>query len=207
MLLDQATTRSYNLRYRVCELHLRAEAVKVKGLTQRYCQARHLGNWEKTQPPLFPPFHAPAPLRLTRAPAQKCSRFHELSSFNGAMRTCATKLKLQLDRRRGRMLGEGPEVHAQPRDEAAVPLGAPRARGGTAESEEEEEELRVPHASRHERHLQPPAMSPSRTDGSGRSGQPSASRDAPMMVLQALARYDSADTGGDCRDARGVLAA
>ena len=123
------------------------------------------------------------------------------------MRTCATKLKLQLDRRHGRMLAEGPEVHTQPRDEAAAPPGAPRARGGTAESEEEEEELRVLHASRHERHREPPAMSPSRTDGSGRSGQPSASRDAPMALQVALARDDAAETGADCREARGMRAA
>ena len=41
MLVDEAQTRSYNLRYRVCEAHLRAEAVVVKGATQRFCQARY----------------------------------------------------------------------------------------------------------------------------------------------------------------------
>ena len=40
VLVDEAQTRSYNLRYRVCETHLRAEAVVVKGATQRFCQAR-----------------------------------------------------------------------------------------------------------------------------------------------------------------------
>ena len=40
VLLDKKEQRSYNLRYRVCETHLRADEVPVGGKPQRFCQAR-----------------------------------------------------------------------------------------------------------------------------------------------------------------------
>jgi hypothetical protein len=42
LLAANADISTYNLRYRVCEMHLRAEAVLVKGKLQRFCQARRL---------------------------------------------------------------------------------------------------------------------------------------------------------------------
>lgn len=38
LLAANADISTYNLRYRVCEMHLRAEAVLVKGKLQRFCQ-------------------------------------------------------------------------------------------------------------------------------------------------------------------------
>jgi hypothetical protein len=37
---EDAVCRAYNLRYRVCETHLRAAAVEHQGQPQRFCQAR-----------------------------------------------------------------------------------------------------------------------------------------------------------------------
>jgi hypothetical protein len=34
------TGRMYNIRYRLCQPHLRAESVEFQGRVQRFCQAR-----------------------------------------------------------------------------------------------------------------------------------------------------------------------
>jgi hypothetical protein len=39
LLCAEATPR-YRLRYRLCETHLRADAVLVRGVAMRFCQAR-----------------------------------------------------------------------------------------------------------------------------------------------------------------------
>ena len=40
LICEDAVRRAYNLRYRVCEPHLRAAAVQHKGQQQRFCQVR-----------------------------------------------------------------------------------------------------------------------------------------------------------------------
>jgi len=152
---------------------------------------------------------APEAKGLTCALAQKCSRFHELSAYNGPLRTCAEKLALQLERRRSLMLAQGRTVRARHRsDEPSKLPGAT----STAESEEEEEdEDELPrrgqvHASRHERHLEPPAMTPSSVDGLDRDAQPSAPQKPPMAPQEAPARAGRS-VGTAHRGKRDALAA
>jgi hypothetical protein len=40
LFCEDAVRRAYNLRYRVCEPHLRAAAVQHQGQQQRFCQVR-----------------------------------------------------------------------------------------------------------------------------------------------------------------------
>ena len=94
--------RAYNLRYRVCETHLRAAAVQQQGQLQRFCQAR------------LTALHGAVSAADAASRAQKCSRFHPLSAYTGDMRTCAAKLLLQWERRREQLIASG---------------GVPRGRG------------------------------------------------------------------------------
>ena len=88
-MLRPDDTPRYRLRYRLCALHLRADVVLSRGVPSRFCQARAA-------------LHAHAPLLLVRRAArdvltptpahrraQKCSRFHPLSDFDGPRRTCS----------------------------------------------------------------------------------------------------------------------
>ena len=168
---------------------------------QRSAFARHAGNDAALRSSLSTCARCYSSIspRLTRFPAQKCSRFHGLSAFKGTNRTCAVTLAQQLEQRRSRALAEGRELRTRPRYEHVDVPGATHARGGAAESEEEEEERRLRHASRTERHLEPPAMSPSRTDGSERCGQPSALREALVAPQGAAVRDGSAGRHGAAR--------
>ena len=140
-----------------------------------------------------------------RGPAQKCSRFHELSAYKGSMRTCAKKLALQLERRRSRAGGaQGGDVRMQPCDEPNNSRGPRRASESEEEEEEEPPRNNKTHAS-HERHLEPPAMSPSSSDGLDHDAQPSAPHEPQMAPGWAGAAAPAA--GGARGRGRGAVAA
>jgi hypothetical protein len=68
LICEDAVRRAYNLRYRVCETHLRAAAVQQQGQLQRFCQAR------------LTALHGAVSAADAASRAQKCSRFHPLSA-------------------------------------------------------------------------------------------------------------------------------
>ena len=77
--------------------------------------------------------------------AQKCSRFHPLSAFNGPMRTCAEKLALQTARRRARVLASGRVPRTGPsRGEAADAAASARAHAAAEASGDSSEEAATP---------------------------------------------------------------
>jgi hypothetical protein len=67
VVLDPNKNRAYNIRYRLCHAHLRADKVLFGGRPMRFCQ--------------------------------KCSRFEDVSLFNGTLRTCQMMLNRHRKRR------------------------------------------------------------------------------------------------------------
>jgi hypothetical protein len=70
------TGRMYNIRYRLCQAHLRAESVQFQGRVQRFCQARAAGGRWLFAPPLVPCCRAAphARVRADRAPRPRAPR-------------------------------------------------------------------------------------------------------------------------------------
>ena len=92
--------KQYNIRYRLCDEHLRAERVLVQGHPQRFCQARGPVECMREARGKFYKLTALNAFRVRFPSLQKCSRFHALELFEGGKRTCIKMLELQNSRRR-----------------------------------------------------------------------------------------------------------
>ena len=92
--------KHYNIRYRLCDEHLRAEGVLVQGHPQRFCQARGPVECMREARGKFYKLTALNAFRVRFPSLQKCSRFHALELFESGKRTCIKMLELQNSRRR-----------------------------------------------------------------------------------------------------------
>jgi len=113
--------KQYNIRYRLCDEHLRAERVLVQGQQQRFCQAREWACMLARRvrvPQADTNAAASPPLAL-----QKCSKFQPLEMFEGCKRTCVKMLQLQTARRQGKGAPKAEPWLVAARAAAAVAAG------------------------------------------------------------------------------------